>query len=1249
MARKMSVRRAPKRFAAKKTAGTKADNDLREEKGEGDVGVWFGFFTERSHAKLGPRKWLEQRPPQRKKSAKNARDDNSLFLPGRGKAALAALPLEHWSDIRRMFAERLLRDRRVKRPMRPRDDDLPQSGVPGANNWVTIGPSVVRKGQATGNPPISGRVARLAIAPGEARVYAATAEGGVWRSDDAGASWKSTMDGFDVDPTVFATTSNGCGAIAIDPADPNRVYVGTGEGDVDELFGSRFLTSLPAYRGVGPIRSDDGGGTWNQEPTAAASPTLIGAAFFELAVDPGDRENVVAATNVGLYRREPDGGGGYHWVQKRVNKHTSVIVCRVGTTTTFCAAEHSVGVFSSPDGNTWTTVGAGFPTGAGRIALGARATDPGVLYAIVASGGAFLALSRLDGGSGPWRTVSGLPALGGQADYNLPIAVDPNNANIVYLAGSALGGDGSIFRCAITSSGSGPSLTYAMAGTFIGSGVHADVHALLHAPGDSAKLWTGCDGGVWRTEIATGAATFTHRNTGLATLCCNAFAQHPTQLAVLTVGLQDNGTARYTGEEVWRHVADGDGGTPIIDWADPNKVIVKINRNTFLATDGGQSTASFSAIAGGDASGQAPIFGVPLVTTPYNPGTPASGGIVAFGAGRNNFGMDLYISSTFGAAWTAPVATLPQRIFALAFASATRLYVGTTGGQVYRFDKSGAVWSQTRIDNVAAGALPLAGLVTDIEVDPADTTGASVYITFGGVGDQRHVWHFDGTQWQNRSGTGMAGLLDSSHNAIVADPANPTNIYVGADIGVWQSTNSGMAWAPMQNALPDAAVLDLQLHPTARMLRASTHGRGMFEYKIDPPAQPDVELYARDTALDVGRASTVDGLSDPETWPAQPVLHYLSRNIKVDVPTPAGYQTPTSAIDFLVFNDVIVDGSQATATMDPALGTVVNRVYVEVHNRGIVEATSARVMLLLANASMGLPNLPAGFEANVQSGTPIATGSWQTVGVQTLTRLRAGFPLVAAFNLPSTILPPPASLPGQSHHCLLALIHSAQDPFVSTQTNTDALAIAERKVAQRNLELVTFVGTPPSPGASEAVWSRIDLYGPSERERSIEIVIDARSFQGRLGVLLPPELKIREIAGLRRTKEPLVENWTEKQSDNLRLMIKNGRFSNYGCQQMLQDIRRVAEMPLLIAKIKGQTHVLSGLALEPGKRYPLFLYLEPEGLKIGQTQTVHVVRRDAKSHCVEGGSTYRIVVTPKSGKQDPQQWRSPRRRARPAA
>jgi hypothetical protein len=1207
------------------------ENEPHQDEDE-DVGEWLGFFVERSHGRLGPRALHEGSARESEGRSKEERqDDNSLYLPGPGKAALVELGSAYWSNIRRQFAERLLRDREfpIMRKPRLKDDDLPQSGVPGANNWVALGPSVVRRGQASGNPPISGRVARIAVAPGESRVYAASAEGGVWRSDDRGASWKSTMDGFDQDPTAFASTSNGCGAIAIDPSDPNRVYVGTGEGDVDELFANRFLTSLPAYRGVGPIRSDDGGGTWTAELTAPGSPTIVGAAFFELAVDPADRENVVAATTVGLYRREPDGMGGYHWVQKRTGKHTSVIVC-AGGTTTFYAAQYGVGVFASSNGDSWAAVGTGFPTPSGRISLGARLNDPNVLYAIVASGGAFKGLYRLDGGAGSWRNISGLPALGAQADYNLPIAVDPNDANVVYLAGSVFSGDGSIFRCMITSSGSGSLLAYSMTPTFIGTGVHADVHALMHAPSSSSTLWVGCDGGVWRTTTATGAGTFLHRNTGLATLCCNAFAQHPTEPAVLVVGLQDNGTARYTGEEAWMHIADGDGGTPIIDWAAPNNVIVKINRNTFLATDGGQSTGSFSPIGGGEASGQAPIFGVPLATTPYNPATPAEGGIVAFGAGRTNFGMDLYISSMFGAAWTTAVATLPQRIFALTFASATRLYVGTTGGQVYRFDQSGGSWNQTRIDNAAAGPLPLAGLITDIAADPADTTGASIYITFGGIGDQRHVWHFDGTQWANRSGTGMNSLLDSSHNAIAVDPANPAQIYVGADIGIWQSSNSGTSWAPMQNGFPDAAVLDLQFHPTKRLLRASTHGRGMFEYKPDPPAQADVELYVRDTALDVARASTVDGLPDPETWPTQIVLHYLSRNIKVDVPTPVGYQTPTTDIDFLVFNDSIIDGSSHVATMDPAQGTVVNRVYVEVHNRGIVEATSVRVMLLLANASIGLPLLPAGYEMNVQSGMPISTGSWQTVGFYTLTSLRQTFPGVAPFTLPSTMLPPPASIPGQSHHCLVALIHSDQDPFTSTQTNVDALAVTDRKVAQRNLELVAFVGTPPSPEAADGAWSRLDLWGTPSHEHLNEVVIDARAFNGRLGILLPPDLEIPEVRGLKETEEPLAERWAKKQAQNLRELIERGRFSDHASKQMLQDIRRVAGRPLLLAEGKSRTCTLSGLQPEPGKRYPIFFYLEPHNLQLDRPQMVHVIRRDPKSHEVQSGSSYRIVLTPEA-------------------
>ena len=80
-------------------------------------------------------------------------------------------------------------------------------------------------------------------------------------------------------------------------------------------------------------------------------------------------------------------------------------------------------------------------------------------------------------------------------------------------------------------------------------------------------------------------------------------------------------------------------------------------------------------------------------------------------------------------------------------------------------------------------------------------------------------------RWAARSGTAGSGteLLDVEHNAIQFDRVT-NRVYVGADIGVWESADGGANWTPLQNGLPDAPVFDLQIHPTARLLRASLHG-----------------------------------------------------------------------------------------------------------------------------------------------------------------------------------------------------------------------------------------------------------------------------------------------------------------------------------------------------------------------------------------------------------------------------------------
>jgi hypothetical protein len=1145
----------------------------------------------------------------------------SALQPGWGREILAELSPTYWFDLIRQYRQRQAEERRRRRAL---DLGPAAPGIPGTSNWVPIGPSVVRRGQAGGRPAISGRASGIAIAPGGSRVYVAAADGGVWRSDDAGATWTFTMEGFDIDPTAFATTSLACGAIAIDPADPDRVYVGTGEGDTNALFGSRLTFALPSYRGVGALRSDDGGLTWINEPTAVSSPPLVGGAFFALAVDPGDRENVVAATTAGIYRREPDGVGGYHWVQKRSGVHSAVVVARTGTTTTFFSAAWGDTVYQSNDGDTWTAVGTGFPTGTTRIGLAVRRTDPGVLYAMIANtGNSLLGVYRLDGAAGPWRAVSGAPAtvLGSQGDYDLTIAVDPNDVNTIYLGGQAMGGGGAIYRGQVTSSGS----AYAVATTFIGANAHADVHVLLHAPGDSATLWACCDGGVFKTTAATGTATFQSCNVGLGTLSANYFAQHPTQSAVVFCGLQDNGTARYTGEECWTHVQGGDGGYPIVNWNDPFRVLVYANGRVYRATDGGRDYGSWTNVS-------PPvswfIMAEPLVSAPYNPANPAEADIVAFGAGTS-----VFLSTDFGGTWATLPAISGGLIYAMVFASASRLYVGTTGGRVYRYDQSGATWTQTRLDNAAAGPLPLTGLLADLGVDPADASGQSVYAVFGGSGDYRHVWHFDGTAWQARSGPAagaVTSLLDVEHNAIIVDPDNTATVYVAADVGVWRSLDAGANWSVLENGLPDAAVLDLQIHRPARLLRASLHGRGVFEYKLDSPVPADVELYIRDTMLDMGRAASADGLADPSQWPIAPAYHYESPNIKIDVPTPSGYQTPSNQIDFYQFNDTIVDGSQGVGTMDPALGTVTNRVYVEVHNRGIKLAPNVQVMLLLTNASAGLPGLPGGYTSNVQTGTPITTAQWQTVGIKTVPVLKVGIPQVVEFNLPSTMLPPPASLPGQSHFCLVALLHSSDDPYTSTQTSVDALTVVDRKVGQKNLQLVQFVGTPPPPANRLETWAQIRFNGLQERDLRADVVLDLRRFPGRVGLVLPKGLFSERLAREHHLANPkIVAQWAARHRYRLQEFMAQGRFDYKACARMIRDIEAVAEQPMILCNGRDQVHRLEDLELQKGVSYTAFLHIQlAEDVQPGAHYEFGVMQVGAGGEQLLGGSTFRVEVMP---------------------
>ena len=427
-------RAAPRRADALmpvKLSGTGTGPDQPEK---GPLG-WFLPLIESTYTRLEPRG-----VPARAVRASSAVPASgvafsSRLQPAAGEAALAEPPRTLWLD---RLAEYKGRKAAAARARAARALAAPAPAIPGARNWLPLGPTVVLEGQTVGEQPVGGRVCGLAVTPEGQILYAASACGGVFRSDDGGTSWRSLMDGFDLDPTNFASASLACGAIALDPGNPDRVYVGTGEGDTHQLFLNRVVNALPAYRGVGPIRTDDGGKAWESEATAAGSPPLAGEAFFALAVDPGNGAHVVAATTAGLYQRVPRADGTPEWIRRRPGVHSSVVVAAAGGVSRFFAAEWGSGVLESTDGQSWTPLGTGFPaTDVGRVALAVQAANPGVLYALVAreASGGLHGVYRLDAGDGTWKSIASppdvLPLVRGrsQGAYDLAIAIDPNRVD----------------------------------------------------------------------------------------------------------------------------------------------------------------------------------------------------------------------------------------------------------------------------------------------------------------------------------------------------------------------------------------------------------------------------------------------------------------------------------------------------------------------------------------------------------------------------------------------------------------------------------------------------------------------------------------------------------------------------------------------------------------------------------------------------------------------------------------------------
>ena len=344
--------------------------------------------------------------------------------------------------------------------------------------------------------------------------------------------------------------------------------------------------------------------------------------------------------------------------------------------------------------------------------------------------------------------------------------------------------------------------------------------------------------------------------------------------------------------------------------------------------------------------------------------------------------------------------------------------------------------------------------------------------------------------WIDASGIDAGRLPDIPVNALAIDPRVPSTIFAGTDIGVFVTADDCRTWTRFGEGLPNCAVFDLRLHRALPLLRAATHGRGLWERSLEKDATPSVDLYVRNNVMDTGRLDVTGvesafadslrhvALGDRVWW-------WQCADIKVDTPEGAipSYQMPLAKVDYVAFESKLADrGTTAGA---------VNRVFVQVHNRGASDACGVVVKLLSAKATLDIPPLPADFWTAFP-GDAADTRHWRPIGApKVLPTLTPTEPAVVEWDWPTETAASEAT-------CLLAVVDSLEDPIPPENRIFDVAALVqlEKRVGLRSLHPLAM-----TPGDRLVLPMR--FAGSADSDHTVEILQNDVSDDWRVSLFLP--------------------------------------------------------------------------------------------------------------------------------------------------
>jgi len=703
---------------------------------------------------------------------------------------------------------------------------------------------------------MGGRIADIDAVESSPQVfYVGAATGGLWKTENHGTSWTPL---FDDEPT------GSIGDVTIFQANPNLIWVGTGE--------PQNRQSSPWGNGV--YKSTDAGNTWTHMG-------LVGTKHIgRIVIHPRDPDIVYVAAvgdlwgpseERGVYRSK-DGGETWQKVLY-IDEHTGAIDLAMdpGDPNTLFAAMYQrqrtawgfngggpgSGLYRTVDGgDTWIELTEGLPEGdKGRIGVDVYRRDGNIVYAVIEADARkpSAGFGGFGGGGGPrkggtfrsldrgttWEKMSDTDP---RPMYFSQIRIDPNDPDRVYVLSSPL----------MVSDDAGK--------TFRSDGatqVHVDHHALWIDPNDSAHLILGSDGGVSASWDGT-AHWRMFDNLPLGQFYAIGFDMRDPYY--VCGGLQDNdpwcgpsNTRSFHGirNQDWYETAYGDGFSTIVDPTDSTIVFSESqggSMNRYDLTTGEKTP--MRPIPGPRANGDTTKayrfnWNAPLQLSPHDPATVYLGanyllrsrdrGMTWEEVGSVDLTkqIDRDTLSIMGVAGSEPKMSINDgtstygNLTTLAESPLTPglIYVGTDDGNLQVTRDDGETW-----ENVADRVPGLPPRTWVSRVEPSAHVEGRVYATFDGHrnGDYApyaYVSEDYGQSWKPI----VDGLPDGwSVNVIVEHPRTPELLFLGNEVGVYVSVDRGGHWTRLKNNLPTVPVDDILIHPRENDLIVGTHGRSLF-------------------------------------------------------------------------------------------------------------------------------------------------------------------------------------------------------------------------------------------------------------------------------------------------------------------------------------------------------------------------------------------------------------------------------------